>query len=893
VLSDSGFSILPSGRFVLPAGEKIRVSRAPYGLAVSPNGKQALIVHSNAVSLVQLDKDSLSVERFPKIDGTGLDLIKGASFIGIQCSPDNKTAYISGGDKGVIWIFDFVQKAIIDSIDAGAFHPQAPHEAFVTDILLDMQNNCLWVLDRAWQQVYQVDIRNKKLINSFPTGRIPIGLALSDNNKFLLIANVGVYDYPLLPGVTKDNGDSLYLNFPPYAAYTAESDTGIWINNRKIPGLGSPLSDKAMSVWILDITKSRITSKIKTGLQIGQLIEDCEIVGGSHPSAIVCHGGYAYVSQTQNDNIAVLDLKRAKVKRYIKIETGTRLDSVRGYFPFGIDIDPVSRRLYVALMGMNAVAIIDLKKNKTVGLIPAGWGTTRVKYSRQRDELLVTSARGLGAGPNGGAYFTAPPQGTYVGDIQLGLFQRIKNITDYDYVKGREIVLKNTYKQNTDKTDIRLQDLPIKHIVYITKENRTFDEVFGQLKGVNGDSSLARFGVNCEDILKNQLKKFGLIISQTDSPSQSISQATWNKLGLDSAYMDSLLRAKHLSVTPNHHKIAKTFTLSDNFYCDSDASIHGHHWMMGTIPNEYVETNSANAGDYRLFSPAVGRRFPRTTGAQDPEDYNEIGGLWEALKRNNISVYNFGEANEYTSVQEEWDDTANGTALAVPFPMPEAIFPKTSRKYAGYNMNIPDQFRVEQFEEEFREKWLSDKGDSMPQIITIQLPNDHTTSPRPEDGYPLVHSYVADNDLALGRIVHFLSHTKYWENMLIIITEDDPQGGVDHIDAHRSLLFMAGPYVKRGHVSHTHANFGSIIKTIYQLLNINPVNHYDLTAANLKDFFTTRPNFSRYVFDKSDTNIFNPETALKKYNRSIPWTEIKMSEKMDSEMHIKKINDEK
>lgn len=878
-----GYSVLPSGRRVNPSGEKIRISRAPYGLTVTPNGDWAVILHSNAVSLVDLREDNMSVQRFPEFDGTGTDIIKGASFIGAHCLQDNRTVMIGGGDRGIIWRFDIAKKKIVDSIDVGAFHAAAPKEAFLTDLVVDEKNGDIWVLDRGWQVLYRIDLDSKKLKAMIPTGRIPFGLALSDDKKSLLFCNVGIYQYPLLPGVTLQNKDSLFLHFPPYGAHSAESDTGIWIGERKIPGLGSAVNEESMSVWIVNTANNTVEGKLQTGLKIGEMLEGSEIVGGSHPSSIVCYKGFAYISQTQNDNIAVIDIQKRRISGYIPIKTNTIMDGYRGYFPYGVDIDRKKQRLYVALLGFNAVAVVNVKNRKTLGFIPTGWGATRVKYMATRDQLLITSARGLGAGPNGGYNFTAPPQGTYIGDIQLGLLQRLSAPNNIMLSEGTRQCIQNTFIQQPNLGELP----PIAHIVYITKENRTFDEVFGQLPNVKGDSSLARFGVNCRNILIQQLLKLDSGILTRDRISSAFTRRQWAMMGIDSAYIDSLFKGEEISVTPNHHKIAKSFTLSDNFYCDSDASIHGHHWMMGTIPNEYVETNSANAGNYNIFSPAKGRIFPRTTGAQDPEDYNETGGLWEALKRNNISVFNFGQANEYTNVQEEWYDTSNGTALAVPFPMPEAIFNYTSRKYAGYNMNIPDQFRVEQFEEEFTEKWLSGK-DTMPRMLTIQLPNDHTTSPRSEDGYPFIHSYVADNDLALGRMVHFLSRTPYWKNMLVIVTEDDPQGGVDHIDAHRSLLFMAGPYVKRNYVSKVHSNFGSIIKTIYALLDIKPVNQYDLTSTMLLDFFTDKPDYSPYTLEKSDLKIFNPENCLRKYNRSIPWREVQMGEPMDSENYIKK-----
>jgi hypothetical protein len=142
---------------------------------------------------------------------------------------------------------------------------------------------------------------------------------------------------------------------------------------------------------------------------------------------------------------------------------------------------------------------------------------------------------------------------------------------------------------------------------------------------------------------------------------------------------------------------------------------------------------------------------------------------------------------------------------------------------------------------------------------------------------------MADNDLALGRMLQFLSHTPYWENMLVIVTEDDPQGGVDHIDAHRSILMMAGPYVKRDYVSHRHANFGSILRVIYTLLGVPAVNHYDQTASILDDFFTDTPNFKPYQFSFPDKRIFDADKTMIRYNRTIDWRKIKKTVEMDDE----------
>ncbi|HZH36506.1 MAG TPA: phosphoesterase, partial [Flavisolibacter sp.] len=526
------------------------------------------------------------------------------------------------------------------------------------------------------------------------------------------------------------------------------------------------------------------------------------------------------------------------------------------------------KTLYVALLGFNAIAVIDVPTKKTKGLIPAGWGPARVLLSQDEKELYVISCRGLGAGPNGGRNFVKPVQGTYVGDIQLATFQKIAMPDAKALASYTRQSISNTMQELALKDDGKnplpvlpgLRQSPIKYIVYITKENRTYDEVFGQLRTGRGDSTLARFGMNVHVLGKNDT-----------------------------------LKVSHADVTPNHTKIATEFSYSDNFYCDSDASIHGHHWMVGVIPNEWVETNSSVDKTARFFSTAPGRRFPGSTGSIDPEDYAETGGLWEALERAKIPFYNFGEANETAHVREQWYDTLTGAAHGVMVPMQKALWSRTSHNYAGYNTNIPDQFRMEQFETEFTRMWLKGK-EEMPRLIAMQVPNDHGAAPRPADGYPYLHSYMADNDLAVGRIMHFLSRTKYWKNMLVIITEDDPQGGVDHIDAHRSVLMMAGPYVKKGHTSHTHANFGSLLKVIYNVLNVPYVNQYDVTASLLQDFFTPVPDYTPYTLVYPDKRVFDPQQAMKRYNKTIDWRKIEQGPKMDDEEeqrtgHYKKDNE--
>ena len=849
-IDTQAYSVLPSGRYVNPAGQTIRITHDPFGLAISPDQKVAITMHESAITIIDLQ--TMQQKRIPDYLKPKENPLKKGSFLGVAFHTNKNIVYLSGGNEGSVIVFDYVKFKKIDSILLdGTFEGVKYEGSFTSDLIYAAQKNELLILDRGNFRLVRYSLDQKKIIASIPTGRQPFGLALSPDQKTVLVANVGMYAYPLVEGTTKENIKTQYINWHPYGNNTKESIEGTEIDDKKIPGLGSPNADESMSVYVINLTTNKVKAKLKTGMLLGELIEDAEVIGGASPNSIVVGNKFAYVTNATNDNIAVIDYKKGRIVKHIPITVDSKIDKLRGLLPFGLDLTKDERYLFVALLGFNAVAKIDLSNDHTLGLIPTGWGTTRVKLSNDDKTIYVTSCRGLGAGPNGGKNFKIPIQGTYIGDIQLGSFQKIENPTTEKLLSYTKVVNDNTFitKSQTDSLPLPVlpgsKESPIKHIVFITKENRTFDEIYGQMKNLNGDSSLARFGLGV-----NLYGKKGTITN--------------------------------VNVTPNHHKIAKQFSLSDNFYCDSDASIHGHHWMMGVIPNEWVEANSSTEKTADYFSTAPGRRFPGSTGSMDPEDYAEIGGLWEALDRKKISYYNFGQANETAHVREDWNDTATGAGHIVMVPMQKGVWGNTSHNFAGFNMNIPDQFRMKQFEEEFTNRWLSGK-DSLPQLITMMLPNDHTADARPEDGYPFKASFVADNDLALGRTLHFLSRTPYWKDMLVIITEDDPQGGVDHIDAHRSILMMAGPYVKKNYISHTHANFGSILKVIYNVLGVPYVNHYDITASLLSDFFTIKPDLTPYYFEFPSQEVYDWDKSMKKYNQPIDWKKVKQGPRMDNE----------
>jgi hypothetical protein len=341
----------------------------------------------------------------------------------------------------------------------------------------------------------------------------------------------------------------------------------------------------------------------------------------------------------------------------------------------------------------------------------------------------------------------------------------------------------------------------------------------------------------------------------------------------------------------NHLALARRFAISDNFYVDADHSADGHRWLVNTYPNEWVETSvSAAYGGKRSMradSKAPGN-FAQVgaSGAIYPEDYNEHGSLWDHLDRNGVSFFNFGFGMELAGGYDDSTMKYTGLKFRINYPIPGPLYANSSHVYPTYNMAIPDQFRVDQFIGEYNARW-SGPGKDLPRMLTIILPNDHGAGDRPQAGYPFRASYMADNDLALGRIVEFLSHTPYWKNMAIVVTEDDAQDGVDHVDAHRSILMVISPYVRPGHVSHVHTSFGSIFKTFWHILGLPYLNQYDAAAHDLADCFTDQPDFTPYNALAVDPRVFDPQRALDPFDELFDWKAVVASPALDNPQDLK------
>ena len=676
------------------------------------------------------------------------------------------------------------------------------------------------------------------------------------------VANVGVFEYKPFTDLNLKDLKGTAHNFPASKYGSNEMRDGI--PEQGVPALGDPNVPEAFSVWSIQVAgiagadTPTITAKIKTGFLVGQMVEDFPAVGGSSPNSVVATEQYVFVSNGSNDCVSVIDVKTNTVLKNIALSPDTRLGKLRGIIPFGLALSPDGKRVYVAEAGINAVAVIDVLTLAVVGHIPVGWFPSKLKVSAEGKKLVVANAKGFGSGPNGGKNFTLGPKGSYVGSLMNGTVSVMDIPTDAELVATTKQVIDNNFGfQPVSEVKQTANPIPafagqkesaIKHIVFIAKENRTYDEVFGQLKTGDGDSTLARYGVGRS------------VRAQRGSP--------------------ALAKANVMS---NHLALARRFSMSDNFYCDSDVSADGHRWMVNTYPNEWVETGTAAAyggkRDMRDSSAAPGNlSFYGSAGSIYPEDYNEGGSMWEHLERWKINFFNFGFGVEMAGAYTDSTMKYVGEKYTINYPLPAPLFDRTSRLFPTYNMAIPDQFRADLFIKEVKEKWPTE---GLPSVITLMLPNDHGSTQRPKAGYPYTESYMADNDLALGRVVEFLSKTPYWKSMMIVVLEDDPQGGVDHIDAHRSPLLVISPYVKRNYVGHGHYSFGSVFKTFWNVLGIPCLNQYDAGATDLSDLFTDKPDFTPYNALPADVRLFDPQKALDPFDEKFDWKAFAQSEELD------------
>lgn len=794
-------SVLPGGRIISSLGIQQVTGPGPFGLAASPDGKTLVTANTGP------ERYSLTVvTRSRTLPWEVRHLVAPRARAGGQRDEDEwrgvamgvafanaRQVFSSEGNSGRVRLVDLDsgRPRRIYNLNQGGFA-----DSYTGDLAFDTERELLYVLDQANFRLVVIDTRGHRVLSSVRLGRLPYAIALSPDRRKVYVAHVGMFEYRAIPGG---------LMFPAFGFPSAEALAGARRETPAgpvdVPGLGDPNVREANSVWVVDVrdpSAPAVEATIRTGLPFGN-----DVHGGSSPSGVLAAAGRVFVSNAHNDSITVIDAATNAVSGEIPIRI-PGLEHLRGVLPIGLAWHEPTGWLLAAEAGINAVGVIDVQAMKVIGHLPVSWFPTRVVVDG--DTVVVANARGQGVGPSiGGDPFDT---GTFSGTLRRGTVSVFTLPVASDLARHTRFVMEaNGFVARPGEA----APLPaaIRHVVLIVKENRSFDEVLGDITEASngkvvGFPPLARFG------------------------SRGYVAGNRRRLSI-----------KNIAVTPNHHAIATRWAFSDNFYADSDGDTDGHHWVVGVCPNAWVESSRRAA-------------FPGNRSSVHPEGQPEAGTLWHHLERHGISFRNFGAGLELAGASEGRYSTNA--------PLPDPLYRNTSRRYPPFNMRIPDQHRATQFMREIDDRYLKG-GEEFPRFLFIHLPNDRMDLPRPEAGYPFEASYVADNDYALGRILEFLSGTRWWRNMVVFVTEDGAEGGRDHIDAHRTLLLAAGPWCKRDYVSHVNTSFPGLLKTIFRLLGMPPLNLFAAAASDLSDCFTTEPDFTRYVAQPVDPRVFDPRKA--------------------------------
>jgi len=828
-------AVLPNGREIHPAGNWIPLAPYPFALAVRADGAQIAVPSIGfPFALNVINDPSGPSPQVTRIPGTATNDPSIEVHAGLVYSPDGSLLYVATGDSGKVRVYRVSNwKAVGEvSLNGAVTNPSAMsaandfQESFAATLTISADGKTIYVLDQGGWRVVILDAVHLQRIASVETGSYPYALALSPDGTRLYVTNTGLFEYSAIPGASEMDPIGTGLHFPPSGYPSKEAREGALVEGRPIPGLGDENSDRGSSLWTYDV-RDQGRPVLMAKLRLGERITEVKgaTVGGAAPSGVAATGDAVYVALTHEDEVAKISSDGTKVVAETPLSPfrGARFQDgegrpLRGVMPSGLAVQ--GGRIYVAESGIDAVGVIDAQDMQLVEHIPVGWNPSAIGFSPDGETLYVVNTKGKGSGPNGGKEHDANAP-TYVGTLELGSL----SVIPLAYLPAPGALTQAVITANT-KAIVNDAPLPrLKHCFLIVRENRTYDEVLGDVAGANGDPTLARYGMD--------------------------------------GWAEEEKTATHLKVTPNLHALAAQFAMSDGFYVDSDVSADGHRWVVGINPTPFFNTAwTSGYGGRRRDSPELvqpGRRA--MFGGADapmPEDEPQFGSLWEHIAASGKGLLNYGEGLEIEGAAELEGTKPEGHRLLLNAPLLNPIFESTDRRYPTFNLGIPDQFRVKEFKRNFE---LHVKNENVPSLIVIRLPNDHTSDPRPGDGYPYRASFVADNDLALGRIVEFLSKTHVWKDSALFVTEDDAQGGVDHVDAHRSILLVASPWVKPGSISHFHTSMGSITRTIDELLGLGPLNLEDALAGEITGIFDTVPHLDSFNAIRVDPRIFIPEKA--------------------------------
>jgi YVTN family beta-propeller protein len=511
---------------------------------------------------------------------------------------------------------------------------------------------------------------------------------------------------------------------------------------------------------------------------------------GTHPLGMTLdrRTGKLWVADADSDQLSVVDTARRAL--VATVDLTTRHHGLVGMTPVAPALSPDGTALYVADSGGDAVSVIDARSAHLRGAIPVGWYPSAVVATTSH--LFVANAKGYGSGPNDFGNFPEPVSAvrdpeSYVGAMIVGTLSTISAPIPSDQLEEwtAQVAADSTARHRSVRSFLP----PIKHVVYLVQENRTFDQVLGSLGKGDGDPTLDLF----ED-----------------------------------------------GSAPNQRELSYRYVTFDNFYADAEVSAQGWNWTVAANSNPYTEhlwpaNYSARKGPYPSESGK-----PEEAPNRDPKDAY----IWDRLADAHVSFRNYGF---YVSPDKA------GAFHAVD-PVLDA---NTDHAFRAFDLNCPDnadtfqpraKCGVDRIDEWRREYAHYEATDSLPTVELMRLPNDHTSGTKP--GMPTPRSYVADNDLALGKLVETVTHSRDWASTAIFVTEDDAQNGPDHVDAHRTLALLISPWTHTGAVDSTFYSTASMLATIEDVVGIGPMTRFDAFATPMTAAFVTRPDLTPYRYTR-------------------------------------------
>lgn len=727
-----GQTLLPNGWKLSPAGRQLEVGDLPLNLQISASGK-FMAVSNNGQSTQSVQ---LIDPRSEKLLDTR-ELKK--SWYGLSFSHDERHLYVAGGYDAMIFDFHITANGLGEADTIRLGKPTAKKPICPTGLAVDKSNTNLYAVTKEDSTLYIIAPTNYSITKKVHIPGNAYSCLLSADEK------------------------SLYIS--------------LW--------------EKA-AVARYDIAAGKVTAVIPTG---------------DHPNELLLNkkATYLFVANANDNTVSVIQTATGKVVE--TISTALYPTKLAGSTTNGLALSADEKTLYIANADNNCLAVFDVTmpgNSKSIGFIPVGWYPTNVKVLGNK--IIVANGKGLTskANPGGPQPFQKENNvGEHVGQIGKskveyigGLFIGTVSFIDAPKPEQMKIYTKQVYA-NTPFTSKGIVNAkgeegnpiphhlgdksPIKYVFYIIKENRTYDQVLGDMTKANGDTSLCIFGKN---------------------------------------------------ITPNQHALANQFVLLDNFYVDAEVSEDGHNWSMGAYATDIIEktwpTNYSNRGP-SYNGPATGTRD---------------GYIWDACKRAGVTYRSYGEFGAYGKSQLK------------------SLQGHMGPHSPGFNLKIKDQVRAD--------AWIHDFDSLMninavPQLSTLRISDDHTSGQKIGEYSPI--AAVADNDLAVGRIVEHLSQSPIWKESVVFILEDDAQAGPDHVDAHRSPVYVAGPFVKRGQVIHNMYSTTGVERTIELILGLQPMSQYDAAAVPFFECFTSKADVTPFKVIPAQVDIDQRNIAVNKSSK--------------------------